>query len=693
MSGISSTSAGSAADSTTYGTNVPPISFPGIASGIDYNAIINKYTALTAQQATPLKQQVTKLNAAQAELLKIQNLLQTFQNSFTAVSNPSLFTASSATSSNTSAVSLSSVSGTSAQPGTYGIYSTKVATATQITGSPNAAAPAIASGQPLDESGFQITPQNGSNSSGAPAPATLTIDGVQISLDVTSTLPQDLNYLVNTLINGNAQLSALGVSASYNAATGQVTIDQASSNPAPLTVGSAGDTGNLLQALKLDTAASQPDGSGGQKLVSTSAIGGINEASTFTDNNNAGFATAVTSGTFTINGAQITVNAATQNLSDVITAINNSTAGVVASYNGATGAITLSNRNTGASGIVLGSSSDSSNFLQAAGFLNSYTTPGALAAGAQETVGTSAQVQFYDSAGTLHTVSSASNDVTNAIPGVDIKLLQSVAGGAPGSVAFTVNVAQDSSALQTALNTFVTSYNAVINEINTATQAPVVGSTTSSSTGQQVSGQLTNGGVLFNNQDVLNLKDQLVGILGQLATNTGSTSYNSLASIGLQFDSSFTVSSAGAATGSTNSSDQTSVTQQTFQGTSGALSPLNVSTLTAALAANSNAVAALFTGTSSLIGQLGTYLTSATGLPTQLTGGLAGSVPSISLFSEWTQTTNDQITSLQQQIQLVTDQANAQADALRAQFSDSEGQIAQLQSLQSSLAGFFKSSG
>jgi flagellar capping protein FliD len=115
-----------------------------------------------------------------------------------------------------------------------------------------------------------------------------------------------------------------------------------------------------------------------------------------------------------------------------------------------------------------------------------------------------------------------------------------------------------------------------------------------------------------------------------------------------------------------------------------------VSKLSAALAANSNAVASLFTGVNSVIGQIGAYLTTTTGLSTQLTGALAGKGGPTSLFASLSNQTNDHITSLQQQIKLVTDQANLQADTLRREFVNSETQIAQLQSLQSSLGALTK---
>ena len=670
MSGISSSSSSSSA-ATVYGTNVPPISFPGIASGIDYNTIISKYTALTMQMATPLQTKVTTLNSKQAELLKIQDLLSKFQDSFTAVSDPKNFTATSPTSTNASAVAASPIVGGTATPGSYVVTNATLATATQIQNDP-AANGAYDPTVTLATAGGSITPSNGS-AAGTTTNGSVTIDGVTISYNVNG---DTLNSFIN---NAN---TALAGKATLSYANGQVTV----SSTVPLTLGSGGDQGNILQALKLDTA--QIGYSGGTYSASSAGnIGGINVGSTLNQDHNAGFATAVTAGTFTINGVTFAVDPTKNNLNNILSQINGSAAGVLATYNQSTGGIVLSAKTSGPQGIALGKSTDSSNFLQAAGLLASATAPGTLAAGATQNVGHAAMVQYVDNSGTTQTAYSNSNTITNAIPGVQLSLQQAVTAAAP----VTITVGSDSSALQSAITTFSTAYNAVMDEINTATQAPVVGSQTSSATGQQISGQISDGGVLFNDQDVLALRDQMVNLVTSFAP-TGSSSYNSLASIGLALDNSFSVNAASTATDSSNNTDQTNVTQQSFQGTSGRFADLDVSKLTAALAANPNAVSKLFVGTTSVITGLGSYLTSATGLPTQLTSGVAGTIPAQSLFSLYTEETNDQIGSLQQQIQLVTDQANAQADRLRAQFTASEGTIAQLQSEQSSLSSLLSKS-
>jgi flagellar hook-associated protein 2 len=84
----------------------------------------------------------------------------------------------------------------------------------------------------------------------------------------------------------------------------------------------------------------------------------------------AGFAAPVTAGTFTINGAQVNI-ATTDTLQDVFDHIATATGNAVtASYDSGTDKITLSS----SSEIVLGSATDTSNFLQAAQLFNNNQT-------------------------------------------------------------------------------------------------------------------------------------------------------------------------------------------------------------------------------------------------------------------------------------------------------------------------------
>ena len=114
-----------------YGTTAP-ISFPGIVSGIDYNAIISKLTQLSLAPTTLLNAQIATLNNANSELIKISNLLSSVQNALGNLSNPDLFSTYQASSGNSSALTATGIPGVTATPGLYTIDSVKAATNTSI---------------------------------------------------------------------------------------------------------------------------------------------------------------------------------------------------------------------------------------------------------------------------------------------------------------------------------------------------------------------------------------------------------------------------------------------------------------------------------------------------------------------------------------------------------------------------------
>ncbi len=456
MSGLSSGSS-----SSIPGTNVPPVSFPGIVSGIDYSSIIQKLTSLTLAPVTQINAQISTLNAANAELLKINAMLASVQNALTALSDQSLYESYAGISSNTSIATATGIPSVAATPGTYVVDSAELATATQVTSAANmgqtenaSIGGTVAANVPLIDSYAAITPSNGSSGQGV-----ITVDGVQIKYDVTSqsldTILGNINTAVHTAGDATFNIGLVGAGDTV----------QVTDSGHPIALGSSSDSGNLLQVLRLDQAQVQNTGSSGT-VTATAGVGGINASLSFNSTNaegqatNANFVTPVTAGFFTINGVQINVTSS-QNVYDVIGAINASAAGVIASYNSATGSITLTNKNTGPQNIVLGSGSDTSNFLQAAGL----TT----ASGATTSLGTQAQVTFQAQGGVPQTVYSNSNSVTDAIPGISLNLQSS-----DPSTAFTVTVSQSSTQLVTAINAFVSAYNAAISEINKATAPPIV---------------------------------------------------------------------------------------------------------------------------------------------------------------------------------------------------------------------------
>jgi flagellar hook-associated protein 2 len=663
--------------SGVLGTNVPPISFPGISSGIDYNSIISKLTSMTLAPTTQLNQQIATLNAANAELIKINGLLSSVQDALNGLSQPNIYNAVGAVSSNPAAATAQGIAGSTAAPGTYVVQSTSLATATQVTSSVavghsmlDALGASTGDQVALANSYAAIKPSDGSGTQGS-----VTINGVTVNYDVNTQSIQTIFSNINSAVQGATGDATFNIG--FVAGTDTVQITDANN---PISLGSSGDQGNLLSVLRLDQAQVVNGGSSGS-VTGTAGVGGINQASMFNVSNNANYKTAVTSGTFTINGVQISVDNTQDNLASIIKRINGSNAGVLASYNTATGQITLTNKNTGPQAIVLGAGSDTSNFLSATGLTSG--------SGATTTLGSQASVTFQDASGGSHTVYSSSNNVTTAIPGVQINLLSNAAQP------FQITVSQDSTQLVSAVNTFVSAYNAAISEINNATATPIVSQSAAGSSVGVPASKSVGGGVLFGNADVEMIKDQLVNMVSSFLPSA--SGYTSLSQLGLNLTSSFTQLVANSSNSDSSSSSSTgsqgnAVTTQTVAGTDGQLQ-LDVSALTKAFAANPSSVQNLLAGSQGMITQMGTYLTGITGLPTQTASGFLGNIPATSLMQGFENSNSSQISSIQQQIQLIRDNANQQADALRAEFVNTETQLAGFQALQSQLASFFKSSG
>jgi flagellar hook-associated protein 2 len=652
------------------GTNVPPISFPGIVSGIDYNAIISKLTSLSLVPAQALNASIATLNNANTELIKINNLLVSVQNSLQNLSNPSLYNAFGATSSSPDVATATSTPGVAAIPGVYSITNVVTATATTVVGSATAGhsitdvmtagpyAGQHSDAVPLASSYAAVTPTNGGNL------GQVTIDGLTISYNVnTQSLDQILNNINTAVKTVDPQFSA-------TLAGGAVHF---TSTDAPISLGSSSDQGNLLDVLKLSNAQVNNTVNSGS-VVGTGDVGGINPNSTFGTITNAGYATAVTGGFFTINGTKITVSTG-DNTNDVVNRINAAGAGVVATVNSATGQIVLTALQTGPQGIVLGAAGDTSNFLTAAGLK--------AAAGGTTTLGTQSEVDVQAPGGGVQKYFSNSNSVTSAIPGITLNLVSS------SNLPFTVTVSQSTDGLTGSIQSFVTAYNAAISEINNATAAPIVVPPAPGSGGQSKS---VGGGVLFGNTDAQNIVQRLTQLVsGFLGSGN---KYNSLSQLGLQISDSFSQLTAtnngegntsGANSGNTNLTGQT-VQSTSMQGTDGTLQPLDLTKFAAAFTANQAAVGSLLNGSNGLTSVLGSYLSSVTGTLTLLNSGPAGTVPTVSVIQNYENSNTDALQSLQQRVNEITDAANLQADNLRNQFIASETLIAQLQNEQQQLA-------
>ena len=133
------------------------------------------------------------------------------------------------------------------------------------------------------------------------------------------------------------------MTASYDSTTDEITLSSSS----PITLGSAADTSNFLQATQLYT-----NGTGA--VTSLGKLAGINLSG---EASGANLSTAITDGgngqgAFKINGVTINYES-TQSIDNILSAINNSEAGVTATYDGANNRFVLTNNSTGSMGMTM----------------------------------------------------------------------------------------------------------------------------------------------------------------------------------------------------------------------------------------------------------------------------------------------------------------------------------------------------
>jgi flagellar hook-associated protein 2 len=414
------------------------VSLSGLASGIDWQSIVTQLVAAERAPETALRTQQTAFNTEKSAFTSIGTQLATLNTDAKALSDPTLFN------SRTAAVSGSSITGATAGAGaSLGTYSFNIG---------HLATDAIQQG--TTASGKPLSPTNDVSSlvlakagfGTAVTAGTFTVNGKAITIAATDTL-QSVFDQIHTATGG-------AVTGSYNAATDEISLTGGS----PIILGSATDTSNFLQAAKLYN-----NGTG--TITSTSALGGVNLTNSLSTAN---LATTITdggggNGEFLINGVQINFNSSNDNVNDVLTRINNSAAGVTATYDSVNNRFELTNKSTGDVGISL--QDVTGNFLAATGL-----SGGTLQRGNN--------LQYtINGGGTLTSQSNIIDSTSSGLTGLSVT--------ASGTGLATVTVTSDTPTISSAITKFVTDYNSVQNYINSQI------ATTTDSSGNRVPGTLT----------------------------------------------------------------------------------------------------------------------------------------------------------------------------------------------------------
>ncbi len=319
------------------------LSISGLATGFDWKSVVTQLANASRAPEVRWHQNQTRINGKNTAFDRIKTFLSSLQTDVKSLKDPKLFASRTAASSD-AAIAAATAAAT-ARAGTYAFNITQLATAASRNGTSDIGQPLSATS---DVSALKVADANFTT---AVTAGNFTVNGQPVTVATTDTLQQVFAKIATA--TGNA------VTGSYDPLTDKFKLSSASE----IVLGSATDTSNFLQV-------SQLYNSGTGVIDSRSALGHVNRTNSLYNASTqlaadmaTGFSTAVTDGTFTVNGNQVTI-AATDSLQAVFSKIATATGNTVsARYNAATDKITL----TAAVGqtLTLGDAGDTSNFLQA----------------------------------------------------------------------------------------------------------------------------------------------------------------------------------------------------------------------------------------------------------------------------------------------------------------------------------------
>lgn len=406
----------------------------GLASGFDWRTFVDKLVAVERAPEQQLANDQNKIEQKKVAYGAIKTQLSVLQNRLEALTDPDLFDARNAQTTDDSVATLTASAGAPLGKFSFGI--SQLATAARYTGASDIASPLSAT---ADVSGLVVSSAGFSKAITA---GTFTVNGAQITVDTSGSL--------QTVFDDISAATGGDVTASYDPATDRISLTSASGN---LILGSATDSSNFLSATKLFN-----NGTG--TITSSGSLGGIKPASTLATGN---FATAIDdggsgAGVFKINGVEISYSATADSLNNVITRINNSNAGVTATYDQVNDRLVLTNKDTGDVGISV--QDVTGNFAAATGL-----SSGTLGRGKN-------LLYTIDGGGTLTSQSNTITEDSSGLTGLTVSALSE------GNV--TVTVGSDTSKVKTAIQDFITEYNKAqsLIETNTASSTDSKGKVT-----------------------------------------------------------------------------------------------------------------------------------------------------------------------------------------------------------------------
>ena len=386
----------------------------GIISGLNTTDIINQLAAIKQQPITLLQNQESQRQQDLAVYQSLSAQLLGMKSSADALVDDDTFSGRTATSSDSNTVAVSATAG--ATTGAFSVTVESLATNQKIVSG------AVANGT------------SALNLSG-----NICLNGKTITLKTSDTLQN----LCDSINNSGAGISASVVKVSDTESHLMLT---------SLNSGAAGaidavDPNGILKSLGL------LDGGATVKHTITNGVASDSLSSQTSAVGSALGLTGAPSGTVTIGGTQVAVNLGSESLDDISQAINNSGAGVTATVvtDTSSGTAKYQLQLTGANGAP--TLTDDNHVLETLGLVKQAPTDERTAAKDAHIT-----VDGYD-------MYRAMNDISDAVSGVTLHLLQADPG-----VTKQVAVSQDDDTTVQAVSSFVTSFNSVMDAINSGEQ-------------------------------------------------------------------------------------------------------------------------------------------------------------------------------------------------------------------------------
>ena len=412
----------------------------GLVSGLDWRSLVDQLSDAERIPQSRLRIDQTNIAKQNTAYSAIQTALTALQTRVQALNSTALFDTRNTTTSDDSLATATAASG--ATIASYAFNVTQIATAAKQVGTSGVGYSLNATN---DVSGLLVSTAPFAT---AVTAGTITVNGQQITIAAGDTL--------QAVFDNIQAVTGSEVTGSYDSSTDRIML----SSTNPIILGSATDTSNFLQAAKLNNNNSGTVTSATQLGV-VKMSGALSSANFTTPIADGGSGT----GEFKINGVSITFETA-DTVTGLLKRINDSAAGVTASYDTVNDRFVLANKVTGDIGVAL--EDVAGNFLEATGL-----SAGTLSRGRN-------LLYTVDGGGQMVSQTNTITETSSGITGLSVTALATGASN--------ITVGSDTAVIKTAINDFIAEYNKVQSIIDAQTAS------TTDSKGKVTAGVLANEG-------------------------------------------------------------------------------------------------------------------------------------------------------------------------------------------------------